>query len=94
MPMMRSKPVGYSNVIVLEYPWRDRYILAKCLVIAKKSLESFPERFQEGSDIDDIQELMKHPAFVGFVPTFEETYPRTLPKDSIAAVANPVWKTR
>ena len=87
--MMRSEPKE-----TLEMNLRDRFILAKCLVVAKKSLESVPERFQEGSDIDDIQELMKHPAFVGWVQGLEETYPVTLPKDSIAAVANPIWKTR
>jgi len=83
-----------ENVVVLEYPWRDKYILAKCLVLAKKSLESVPERFQEGSDIDDIKELMKHPAFIEMIPIFEETYPLTFPEGSIAAVANPIWKTR
>ena len=86
--MMRDK-----QVIGLDLLLRDRYILAKSLVLAKKSLESVPERFQEGSDIDDIQELLKHPVFAGLVPGLEEVYPVTLPKDSIAAVANPIWKT-
>lgn len=67
--------------VTLEMNLRDTFILAKCLVLAKKSLESVPEQFQEGSDIDDIQELMKHPAFVEMIPMFEETY------------TNPIWET-